>query len=215
MLVTDVDQLLWGRSIEPARRSAGFHVVLDTAQPWGGGRIEGRLESRKARQSGRYDVSVSCSAAWLDCAPPPPGEIGTSAGPGSVGAVASNLLLHGIGIRIWLDERVWEGRADLGELSGENWLPFAFDLPSGLPRAFEGTLAAFRWRVTARRRRAVGHAEVSFPLIIREDRPLPTVRIETTPIGTWRLKDRRSDLERDSAGGGCSVRYEDPAGAGG
>lgn len=204
MLVTDVDQSLWGRSIEPARRSGSFQLVLDVAQPWGGGRIEGRVESRKPSGSGSYDASVTCSAAWLDCAPPPKNQRGMS--PGSV---LTNLLMHGIGIRIWLDEQVWSARADLGELSGQNWLPFAFDLPRELPRAFEGTVVAFRWRVAARRRRAIGHAEVSLPLVLREDRSLPTVRYETTPIGTWRLNDVRSAGESDAAGGGCSVRYED------
>ena len=200
MLLTDVDKPLWGRSIESRRSSASFRLVLDAAEPWGGGRIEGRVESRKARRSGRYVVSVTCSAAWLDRAPPSAGR---------TGAAASNLLMHGIGIRIWLDEQLWADRADLGELSGENWLPFAFDLPAELPRAFEGAFVAFRWRIAARRRRAVGHAETSFPLILREDRPLATVRTETSPAGTWRLNDTRSDAERDTAAGGCSVRYED------
>ncbi len=203
MLVTDVDKPLWGRSIEPARRSASFGLVLDTAEPWGGGRIEGRVESRKPDQRGRYLVSVTCSAAWLDCAAPK-GRTGKSAG-----TMMTNLLMHGIGIRIWLDEQLWAGGADLGELSGENWLPFSFDLPAELPRAFEGSFVAFRWRIAARRRRALGHAETSFPLILREDRALPTVRIETSPIGTWRVNDERSEGEHDFAGGSCSIRYED------
>jgi hypothetical protein len=42
-----------------------------------------------------------------------------------------------------------------------------------------------------------------------EDRALPTVRIETSPVGTWRVNDKRSPGEHDSTGGGCSVRYED------
>ena len=206
MLVTDIDKPLWGRSIEPARHSAGFQLVLDVAEPWGGGRIQGRVESRKAHQRGRYLVSVTCSAAWLDCAPPPNRQTAMSAG-----TLGSNLLMHGIGIRIWLDEQLWAARADLGEVSGENWLPFAFDLPAELPRAFEGAYVAFRWRIAARRRRAVGHAETSFPLILREERPLPTVRVETNPIGTWRVNGTRSDAEHDTVAGGCSVRYEDRA----
>jgi len=203
MVVLDVDRPLWGRSIEPARRSASVQLVLDAAQPWGGGRIEGRVESRKAHQGGRYVVSVTCSAAWLDCAPP------NAQGGTSVATVGSNLLMHGIGIRIWLDEQLWAAEADLGELSGENGLPFALDLPAELPRAFEGAYVAFRWRIAARRPRAIGHAETSFPLILREDRPIPTVRIETSPVGTWRLSDTRSNAEHDIAVDGCSVRYED------
>jgi hypothetical protein len=201
MLLTDVDRPLWGRSIEAPRGSASVRIVLDRAEPWGGGRIEGRVESVKGRR-GRYLVSVTCSAAWLDCAP-------SSAG--ATRAAASNLLMHGIGVRIWLDERLWTGEADLGELPGENWLPFAFDLPAELPRAFEGAYVAFRWRLAARRRRAVGYAETSFPLLLREDRPLPTIRTETSPTGTRRLSDTRSDAERDTSGGTCSIRYEDRA----
>ena len=160
----------------------------------------GRIESRKARRGGRYVVSVTCSAAWLDCAP---------SSDGAIRAAASNLLMHGIGIQIWLDERLWTGRVDLGELPGENWLPFAFELPAELPRAFEGTYVSFRWRIEARRRRGVGYSETSFPLLLREDRPIPTVRFETSPVDTWELRDARSVAERDTSGGACSIRYED------
>jgi len=178
--------------------------MLDVAQPWGGGRIEGRVESHKPNQKGRYVVSVTCSGAWLDCAPPADAQQR-----GAAGESVSNLLMHGIGIRIWLDEQLWVAKADVGELSGRNWLAFAFDLPEELPRAFEGDRVSFRWRIAARRHRAVGHAETSLPLLLRERRSIPTVRIETSPIGTWRFRAMRSSAEQDTTFGAFSVRYED------
>jgi len=204
MLVTEVDKTLWGRSIEEPRLSSSAHISLDLAQPWGGGRIEGRVDAYRKDQSGRYRVTVSCAAAWLDEAPQTPGKEGTRGSP------ISSILMHGMGIKIWLDEQFWAGQADLGELSGKNWLPFAFDLPGELPRAFEGHHVSFRWRIAARRQRGIWRSETSLPLILRDDRRIPTVRIETSPVGTWRFTTTRNDAEHDSVGAGCSVRYEDP-----
>ncbi len=48
----------------------------------------------------------------------------------------------------------------------------------------------------------------SLPLIIREPPSVPCVRVETSPIGTWRLLEWRSEVERDGAAVGCEVRYE-------
>ena len=206
MLLTDVDKPLWGRSIEMPRHAANFRLVLDTAEPWGGGQIGGRVEASKPGRGGSYVVSVTCAAAWLDC--PPPSKSG---GPGrSPGPALSYVLMHGIGIPIWLDQQLWSCETDLGQLGDSNWLPFAFDLPANLPRAFEGTFVAFRWRIAAHRRRPVVRAVTSLPLILREDRHLPTIRVETTPIGTWRLRDSRNEAEVESAAGECSVCYEDP-----
>ena len=202
-LVTEVEPAFWGRSIEEPRLSSSARIVLDVAEPWGGGRIEGRVESSKPQPKGFYVVSVACSGAWLDIAPPADGSASTGR------AVMSNFLMHGIGIKIWLDELLWSTEAELGELSDRNWLPFAFDLPSELPRAFEGNRVSFRWRITARRRRAVVRAQTSLPLLLREDRTIPTARVETGPSGTWRFRAVRSEAERDIEIGRFALRFED------
>jgi hypothetical protein len=38
---------------------------------------------------------------------------------------------------------------------------------------------------------------------------LPVVRIETTPIGSWRLLEWRSERETGGSGGPCSVAFEE------
>ena len=49
MLLTHVPDELSGRGIEHAQRAHGFTISLDTAEPWGSGRIEGRVEARERR----------------------------------------------------------------------------------------------------------------------------------------------------------------------
>lgn len=202
MLATDVPESLAGRGIEPASQARGFTISLDTAEPWGGGRIEGRVEARGGRHAGRpVTVSVSCSASWLDVAP----ELVGQRRPG----VATYWNLRTRAVPIWIDEEVWLERWELGELESANWLHFRIDLPPELPRAVEGTFVAFRWRVVARRARRVGHEASSLPLLLVEQRTLPTVRVEMTPLGSWRLLEWTSETERDSNGGPCSVAYDE------
>jgi hypothetical protein len=202
MLLTRVPDELFGRGIPPAQEAHGFAISLDVAEPWGGGRVAGRVESRSAKQTSRQvSVSVSCLAAWLDVAPELVGQ---------KSLFRPEALWHlRTRFPVWLDEEVWVERWEIGDLASRNWLPFSIDLPQELPRAIEGTFAAFRYRVEARRSRGIGHDVASLPLLLSEPRPVPTVRIETTPVGSWRLLERRNEDERDGAGGPCSIRFEE------
>ncbi len=201
MLATDVPEALFGRGIEPAVAARGFAISLDTAEPWGGGCIEGRVEARDERHARSVvTVSVACSAAWVDVAP----ELVGQSRPG----INTLWNLRTRAVPIWIDEEVWLERWELGELDRANWLHFRIDLPPALPRAIEGTFVSFRWRVAARRPRRVGHESASAPLLLVEPRAEPTVRVETSPLGSWRLLEWKSEAERDASGGPCSVAYE-------
>jgi hypothetical protein len=202
-VLTDVPKELAMRGIFPPERASGFAISLDRAEPWGGGRIEGRVERRSDRRNRRpVDVTVRCWASWLDVAP-------QLVGKKRLLRMDTYWDLRMRAVPIWLEEEVFMERFELGPLDEANWRHFAFHLPGELPRAFEGTFVSFRWRVEARRARAVGHERASLPVLVREQRTLPVVRIETTPIGTWRLLEWRSDAERDASAGPCSVAFEE------
>src|SRR3972149_3895946 len=53
VLRTDVPPELAGRGIAPTSNAHGFAISLDTAEPCGGGRIEGRVEARRVPGGGR------------------------------------------------------------------------------------------------------------------------------------------------------------------
>ncbi len=203
VLHTDVPPELAGHQIEAPSEAHGFGISLDAAEPWGGGRVEGRVEVR----DGRHDphpivVSVSCFAAWLDV---PPQLVGQK----RLFRLDTYWDLRTRSVPIWIDDEVWTERWEIGSLEAANWLHFAIDLPEELPRAVEGTFVAFRWRAEARRERRIGHDSASLPLLLVERRATPTVRVETSPIGTWRLLEWRSEEERDGTGGPCFVSYEE------
>jgi hypothetical protein len=203
MILTDVPAELAGRGIAPAAQSGGFALMLDVAEPWGGGVVAGRVERRGERSDNRpLTVTLTCEASWLDLAPQLVGEK-------RLLSLDTLWDLRARALPIWLAEDVLALRAEAGALVEANWQPFRFELPPQAPRAFEGTFVAFRWRLRARRRRAIGHVETSLPLVVREERTLPVVRAETSPLGSWRLLDWKAEGERDGAGGSCSVRYED------
>lgn len=203
MLLTEVPDDLIGRGIEPSRKARDFSIALDRAEPWGGGRIEGRIEGRASRHDPRVlGVSVRCLAAWLDVAPQLVGQK-------PLWRIGTYWDIRTRGLPIWIDEEVWLERRELGDLSEANWLRFAVDLPTELPRPFEGAFVSFRWRVEARRRRRIGHDTASLPLLLLEPRVLPVVRVETSPLGHWRLLEWKADDERDGSGGPCSVSFED------
>ena len=203
MIVTEVPSELIGRGILPKSDGHGFRISLDTAEPWGGGRVVGRVEAR----GGRHDthpivVSASCMANWLDV---PPQLVGQK----RLFRLDTYWDLRTRFVPIWLEEEVWLERWEVGDLATANWLQFSIDLPRELPQAFEGTFVAFRWRVEARRERKIGHDTASVPLLLQEKRELPVVRVETSPLGTWRLLAWKSEDERDGAGGPCSVQFEE------
>jgi hypothetical protein len=203
VLTTKVPDELFGRGIEPASAARGFAISLDTAEPWGGGRIEGRVEARAGRRDRRQiTVSASCRACWLDL---PPQLVGQK----PFWRPSTYWDLRTRALPIWLDEEVWIEHREIGELAGANWLSFRLELPAELPRALEGTFVAFRWRVQARRKRRIGHDTASMPLLLLEQQAVPTVRIETNPIGSWRLLEWRAEDERNGQGGSCLVSFEE------
>jgi hypothetical protein len=200
-LAADVPEELRFRGIEPPQHSRGFTITLDTAEPWGGGRIEGRVERRRGRDRRPITVTVRCAAAWLDVAP-------QLVGKKRLLSLSTYADIRNRGVPIWLDEALFAGSVDVGSLGEANWLHFSLPLPEALPRAFEGTFVSFRWRVEARRRRRLGSDLTSLPLLLVEPQTVPIVRIETTPIGTWRLFEWRAEQDVAGAGGPCSVEYE-------
>jgi hypothetical protein len=203
MLVTTVPEDLAGRGIEPPQRGRGFTISLDAAEPWGGGRIEGRVEARESRRHPHaVSIAVRCLASWLDL---PPQLVGQK----SLFQLDTRWEMRRGAVPIWMDEEVWLERWEIGTLGEANWLPFGMELPPELPRAFEGTFVSFRWRVVASRPRRIGHDTASLPLLLVESRTLPVVRIEKTPIGEWRLLEWRSPDERDGAAGPCALAYEE------
>jgi len=201
-LYTDIPQELEGRMIGYPIAAHDFAISLDTAEPWPGGAIEGRVESKGGRHN-RHPivVSVHCQAAWLDLAPELVGQ--------KRFGVSSYWGLRTRSIPVWLEEEIFSETLELDPLHEANWRHFSLALPNDVPRAFEGTFVAFRYRVEARRARAIGHAETSVPLLLLEPRMIPCVRVETSPIGHWRLLEWRSEWEQPCGGGGCAVGFEE------
>jgi hypothetical protein len=201
-LLTDVPDELRFRGIEPPLEARGFGLSLDEAEPEGGGRIAGRVERLGQRRDRRaVSVEVRCDAAWMDVAPELVGRKGLFSW-SAYGEIRNKF------VPIWLDEEVFSTRLDAGSLEDDNWRHFEFELPDGLPRALEGTFVAFRWRITARRARWVGSEQASLPLLFVEPQTLPVVRVETSPIGTWRLLEWRSEADVGGIGGACSVSFD-------
>jgi hypothetical protein len=192
-----------GRGIPPPTEARGFRLSLDLAQPWAGGRIEGRVEAVPGRPATAWpiEVLVRCVSAWVDIAPQLVGRAGLG--------LASAYELRARARPIWLDEVVFEERRNVEPLDGSaNWRRFEFILPDFVPRAFEGTMCAFRYVVEASRQRTIGRSLAALPLVIVEQRREPVIRIETTPIGTWRLLEWRSDGEQETTAGPIQVRFE-------
>ena len=67
---------------------------------------------------------------------------------------------------------------------------------------------AFRWRIEARRARRVGAEHASLPLVLLEPQTLPVLRVETSPIGSWRLLEWRSEQDVGATGRSCSITFE-------
>lgn len=202
-LVTDVPDELRFRGIEPRRYARAFAITLDTAEPGGGGRIEGRVERRRDRRDDRpVSVDIRCTAAWLDLAP-------QLVGKKRFLTLTTYWDLRTRGVPVWLDEELFLDRLEVGPLDEVNWRHFSFLLPGELPDALEGTFVSFRWRLEARRRRRLGSDLASVPLLRVEPQTIPVVRVETSPIGSWRLLEWRSEQDRGGSGGPCSVTYEE------
>jgi hypothetical protein len=202
-VVTEIPDELRFRGIDPPELAQGFQITLDRAEPWGGGHIEGRVERRgEGRDRRPIVVRVRCLATWLEIAPQLVGRKRLFSW-STLGDIRNRA------VPIWLDEEVFADGVEVGTLEQANWQPFAFDVPAELPRALEGTFVAFRWKIEARRPRMIGGATAALPLLIREAQTLPVIRVETSPIGTWRLLEWRSEADVGGSVGPCSVAYED------
>ena len=57
--------------------------------------------------------------------------------------------------------------------------------------------------------RRVGHDTTSLPLILLEPLTRPIVRVETSPLGSWRLLQWKSDADRDALAGPCAITFEE------
>jgi hypothetical protein len=205
-LRTGVPEEFAGRGIPPPTDARGFRLSLDVAEPWAGGTIDGRVESIADRPANPrpLTVTVSCIAAWVDVAPQLVGRAGYGLG--------TAYELRARSRPIWLDDLVYRDHVQLEPLDGSaNWRRFSFTLPDFVPRAFEGTMCAFRYTVEAFRPRALGRAFSALPLLLVEQRREPVVRVETTPIGTWRLLEWRADGEMDAEAGPVKVSFEQRA----
>jgi hypothetical protein len=192
-----------GRGIPPPTEARGYRLSLDVAEPWGGGLVEGRVEriADRPTHDRPIEVVVRAMAAWVDIAPQLVGQARLG--------LASAYELRARSRPIWLDEIIFEEKAEVEPLDGSvNWRRFAFTLPEFVPRAFEGTMCAFRYVVEATRPRAVGKSLAAVPLVIIEQRREPVVRVETTPIGSWRLLEWRSEAEQEMTAGPIQVRFE-------
>lgn len=202
LVVTEVPDSLRFHGIAPAQPARSFAITLDQAQLEAGGRIAGRVERRNERRDSRPVVAdVHCHACWVDIAPQFVGRkrVWSWSAPGD---------MRNRFIPVWLDEEIYRDELEVGPLDDTNWRHFEFAIPEEVPRAFEGTFVAFRWRVQARRARRIGHELASLPLLLDEPQDEPVVRIETSPIGTWRLLEWRSKDEVGGSAGPCSVTYE-------
>jgi hypothetical protein len=201
-LVTDVPDSLRFHGIEPARDSRRFAITLDQADLEAGGRIAGRVERRGAGRDPRpVTVELHCDACWVDIAP-------QFVGRKRVWSWSAPADMRNKFVPVWLEEETFRESLELGPLDEVNWRHFAFAIPDEVPRALEGTFVAFRWRVQARRARRIGHDVASLPLLVLEPQDEPVVRVETSPIGTWRLLEWRSKNDVGGSAGPCSVSYE-------
>ncbi len=201
-LLTAVPDSLRFRGIAPPQEARGFRITLDEAEPQGGGRITGRVERHRGRRDRRpLLVEVRCDASWMDVAP-------QLVGRKRLLSWSTYGEIRNKAVPIWLEDEVFSNRVPLGPLEEVNWRHFCFDLPAGLPRPLEGTFVAFRWRIAARRARRVGSELTSLPLLLVEPQNLPVVRVETSPIGRWRLLEWRAEGDGGGSGGPCSVTFE-------
>ena len=108
-----------GRGIPPPTEARGFRLSLDVAEPWGGGTIDGRVESIPGRRADArpLTVSVACTAAWVDIAP-------QLVGRGRLG-LSSAYELRARARPIWLDELIYRDEVEIGPLDGSaNWRRF-------------------------------------------------------------------------------------------
>jgi hypothetical protein len=200
-LITNVPDDLHGRGIRPAVDARDFGVELITAEPWSGGLIEGRVHARGGRHDPRpIAIKVICAAAWLDV---DPGRVGQRRRPfsGFYDARARR-------VPVWFDKPVFEQEVVIGQLGRANWLPFTIRLTDDALRATEVTFAAVRYEITASRPRKLGHSEASVPILLLPERSDPVVRVETTPLGSWRLLEWRAPEESDVVAGPISISYE-------
>jgi hypothetical protein len=198
----EIPDVLRGRGIHPPYAPRAFAVDVTHAEPRAGGVVEGRVVSKAGRRDPRpITVRLVCTAAWLDVAP-------QSVGQRNLRSLSTAYDLRARRVPVWFDEPVGETVVVVGALDTVNWLAFRFVVPDGWPAATEATFAAFRYELMASRRRWIGHTVASAPIVMTGERSEPVVRIEKTPLGSWRLFEWRAPDEQDAASGNVAIRYE-------
>ena len=201
-MLTEIPEQLAGRGIEQPQRAHGFALSLDSAEPWGGGRVEGRVEARQGKQGTQRSRLPSGASR--------PGSTPRElVGQKPFFRLDTYWEARTRGVPIWIDEVVWLERREIGDLAEANWRHLSIELPAELPRAVEGTFVSFRWRVEAVRARRTVKEKAAVPLLLLEARTRPVIRVETSPLGHWRLLEWKADGGRDEPAGPCSITFEE------
>lgn len=131
----------------------GFHIELIDALLEGGGHISGRIHRDAELPAAGLTVEVRCLEAWRDA---PPASI----------VVASTRARP----PRWHQTELWSTKLALEGLHAAHWLPFAAEIPDGLPPAIEARSIAWRYEIHARRSRRLLPAEhaIATPLRYRQ-----------------------------------------------
>jgi hypothetical protein len=119
------------------------HLELADAELRGGGRIVGRIHRHGPWVSDALIVEATCVEAWRA------------------------LLPTLAGVPHWERRLLWSTEATVETDPDRMWVPFAFDLPAGLPPAVEARSLAWRYEIGARRhtRFGVDECAVITPLL--------------------------------------------------
>jgi hypothetical protein len=119
------------------------HLELADADLRGGGRIVGRIHRHGPWASGALVVEATCVEAWR-------AQLPTLAG-----------------VPHWERRLLWSTEASVETDPDRMWVPFAFDVPAGLPPAVEARALCWRYEISARRhtRFGVDECAVLTPLL--------------------------------------------------
>jgi hypothetical protein len=128
----------------PARH---FHLELAAADLRGGGGVSGRLHRHGRWMPGALRVEICCVETWRTAAP-------------TLGAMPH-----------WDRDVLWSAEAAVDPDPDRTWVPFAFDIPAGLPPAVEGHTLAWRYELSACRHTRIGLGEyaVLTPVLFEPD----------------------------------------------
>ena len=108
------------------------HLELADADLRGGGRILGRIHRHGPWASEALIVEATCVEAWRA------------------------LLPTLAGVPHWERRLLWSAEATVETDQDRMWVPFAFEVPEGLPPAVEARALAWRYEISARRHTRFG-----------------------------------------------------------